>query len=411
MFRGFISRQSQVVSSLPMAIFRITYAAVLLADLIDMWRWRRVYFEDWAVWLVPIWAVAVVMLGVGLWSRWAALLNFGLGVIVLYAIRPFTYHADVVVLTVNFLLLFVPLSGRLSVEAWRGTARDGVVRFAPNLILFIGVGLFYFDSVLWKLGSETWRSGLGVWRPAAMPQLTSLNLGPILDNHPLVLVLGYGVLAFEGLFLILMWIRPLRPWLLAAGCALHLGIGIVFRIPLFGLFFVALMMLLLPDRELGRQAEVRPLLVLAGGLTVIQAVSVLQVPWLGVPLSALDRAKSFTTATAPLIGIQPHPLFLDQHLYDLPFQRVEEDGRLLPFSQPDGTPGPWLMGRRYGLWLWAGPISTGVADRLIDRFLGPGHQWVYSTAHVETPPALGGGLPSVDLPADVERAVRGRLRE
>jgi hypothetical protein len=377
-----VRHQLQVVGSLPIALFRIVYCSILAFEVAGMWAWRRVYVEAaWIEVLIPLWAASIVLLGLGLLSRWAALANFGLAVVVLAALRPFTSHADVVILTTNLLLLVVPSSGRLSLDARRGAAVDGVVRMGPDLMLFVGVGLFYADSVLWKLGSHTWTTGLGFWRPAALPQLTRVDLGALLDNRALVLVLGYGILVFEGTFLILMWFRRLRLPLLALGMALHLGIALVFPLTVFGLLMSALMLLLLPTPELGRVGDVRPLAAVGLALVAAQVVATAQVPWLGVPLPLRDAARSVTAATAQVVGVREHALFLDQHLDDLVAQKVEGPDGLMPFNREDGTPDDWLRDRRFAVWTWGGPLGPAVATHLIERFV-PGTEWRYYQARL-----------------------------
>jgi hypothetical protein len=243
------------------------------------------------------------------------------------------------------------------------------------------VGLFYVDSVLWKLGSHTWTSGLGFWRPAVLPQLTRVDLGPLLDNRTVVLVLGYGILVFEGTFLVLMWFRRLRLPLMALGMALHLGIALVFPLTVFGLLMTALMLLLLPTPELGLVGDVRPVAAVGMVLVAAQIVATAQVPWLGVPVPLRDAAGSVTAATAPVVGVREHALFLDQHLDDLVAQKVEGSDGLLPFNREDGTPDAWLRDRRFAVWTWAGPSGPDVASYLIERFV-PNAKWRYYQAHL-----------------------------
>lgn len=406
--RRFLDHQAEVVGAWPMSLFRVAYSLVVLAEIWSMWRWRETYFDSWVEWLLPLWVVAVIALLAGAWTRLAAVANFGLGSVVLAAAYPFTYHADVVMLTVNFLLLFIPTAGPLSVDRLGGRANEGVVRFAPNVLLFVAVGLFYFDSVLWKIGSETWRNGLGFWKPASLPQLARVDLGTILDVYPLVLVLGYGILVFEGVFLVLMWFERLRIPLLVVGAALHLGIAIVFPIPLFGLVMVAVLLLLLPSQGLGRQGEIRPLVAVAVFLSAAQVVASLQVSWVPLPDSIRDISAAATSITSRVIGVREHPLFLDQHLTNVPAQRVESNGKLLPFSRADGSPGMWLTGRRYGVWVWGAPRSPEGAGLLIDRFLGGRDvPWVYFQAEIAAPTHwVEGYRGSVD-PLEWEVVARG----
>ncbi len=261
-------RQFQTnVSGLILAVFRILYVSILLAEVGQLWYFKHLIYDP-IPYLVGspnlrmtllffFWVPALGCLLVGMFTRTAAVGNYVFSVIVLSSWSSFGYHADYIYLGVNFLLIFLPVSRRLALDPLLDRLKysrigneyhpDRCVRLlAINLLLFVGLGLVYFDSLFWKATSELWMQGLGLWLPASLPFLTWNDVSPILDLKPFVLFGGYLTLLYEGLFLFLFWFSPFRIPLFLVGFALHLGIAVVFPLPLFGLLMTCLLLLLLP---------------------------------------------------------------------------------------------------------------------------------------------------------------------
>jgi hypothetical protein len=391
--RRWVDRQlARRESGLPLAWFRIAYAAVLflevtqLAGLEPLWSGAlpRASASDASLGTALVaWRVAIVCLGLGLFTRSSALVSYVMTLATFSTFHRFEYHADYIFTTVNLLLVFLPVSSRLSLDrvlTTRGRERAGAAPGPPQtvgeihaaLLIVFGVGVVYLDSVFYKLVSPMWRGGLGVWLPASLPHVAWHDLGPILDREWLVKGLGWLTLGFELLFLALMWWRPLRPLLLAVGLGLHLGITLVFPIPWFGLAASTVYLLLVPARWyeragawLARAASRAPtlrtsaqrlrggldallgvsapgstahavdpprvvLVALATFLLVSQGLATLQAPLvreiagpaqLGAVLRRMQPlAVGWTEKVSrPLAGITRHGVFMDRH-----FQRYEE---------------------------------------------------------------------------------------
>jgi hypothetical protein len=368
------------------------------------------------------WRVAIACLALGLFTRPAALVNYAMTLATLATFDRFEYHVDYVFTTLNLLLLATPVSARLSLDRAMADLRRARAGLAPlpraavselhaSLLVVFGVGVVYFDSVFYKLVSPMWRGGLGMWLPASLPHVAWNDLGPLLDCEWLVKGLGWLTLAFEALFLALVGWRALRPWLLAVGLALHLGIALVFPIPWFGLAVAALYLLLVPaawyeaaGRWLARAAArsapwraaarrlrdgVETLLAAlpadaaasAGGppravlvgltafLLASQAVATLQAPLvrevaqrahLGAWLRAVrPAAEAFTDAVSrPLAGITRHGVFMDRHFrgyeHVIAVASVDAQGRetLLPLWDASGSPTRLQTGRLWVYWNW-----------------------------------------------------------
>lgn len=419
-------------SGLPLAWFRITYAIVLFLEVSQLARLEPL----WAGEALPgvtgsdvrlcyallAWRVALVCLALGLFTRSTALVSYVMTLATLSTFHRFEYHVDYILTAVNLLLLVTPVSARLSLDralASRRRARAGLAPLPPvevselsgALLLVFGVGVVYLDSVFYKLVSPMWTRGLGLWLPASLPHVAWHDLGPLLDREWLVRGLGWLTLAFEALFLLLVWWRPLRPWLLAVGLGLHLGITVVFPIPWFGLAVACLYLLLIPaeayeraGRWLGRAtARLTPLqrgaerlcgrfegllreisagtesgaceaprsvlVALVTCLLASQALATLQAPLVReiaqrVGFGALLRevrpfAAAWTSGVSrPLAGITGHGVFMDRHFQGynrvVTVAYVDAAGReiLLPFWDASGAPTRINTGRLWVFWNW-----------------------------------------------------------
>ncbi len=351
------------IDGIGLALFRVLWGCSLLGEMVqwfsmDALMYRVPPYDSLWSWRHLVWTGAIVvtlLFIVGLKTRTMATLLFVLSIFTFGQTRSWEYHNDYVIVELAFLLPFAPLSARLSVDAawarrrgqpWKAT----VPRGWAWAFLFLGAGLTYFDSVFYKWGSPMWRGGLGMWFPASMPWATWAPAGPlnaVLNQRWLVLTLSHLTLAFETAFLFVFWTRRARLPLLCIGMGLHLGIMVAFPIPWFGLGVAALYALLIPHGWLrpifgppdpARRARWSHLPGLRGGLpdvarllpAVLAAVFVLQSTQtmarstvgraaLGLVAeestlrSAKRSAKSVAKAFRSVIGVHPHPVFLDMH--------------------------------------------------------------------------------------------------
>jgi len=261
---GIVSRRAdRFESPVPLALFRITYGAILFLEVAQMYYYEHL-ITDPVPWLggrethliYPLWLAVIACLTLGLFTRAMTVANYVIGFVTISGFHDFEYHVDYIITGLNLLLLVTPVSQRLSLDSLRAThaaARAGISLEPPQvsalyrtLFVFVGLGLVYFDSTFWKLASPMWTAGLGVWLPASLPHITWLDMSPFLDREWLAKGLGYLTLIFEMSFIVLMWFRALAVPLTIVGVGLHLGIAAAFPIPWFGLTCAALYLLVLP---------------------------------------------------------------------------------------------------------------------------------------------------------------------
>lgn len=257
----------QTTSPLGLAVFRLMYTTVLFCEVAELFYFRHLVFDpipyvlESEISYTPVliaWLVTLVFLLFGLFTTTACVVNYVLTLLTFSAFHTYEYHIDYIYTGVNLLLIFAPVSERLSFDALRRKLAEPAAALRENFprecvsilfydaLILVGIALIYFDSVFYKMKSPMWTSGLGVWLPASLPHVGWLNIQPLLDQEWLMLFLGYTTLIFETVFLFVMWWRRSRFGLFCVGLPLHLAIALVFPIRWFGLAVASIYFLLLP---------------------------------------------------------------------------------------------------------------------------------------------------------------------
>ena len=188
--------------------------------------------------LMTVLFLAACCLTVGQWTRLAAVLVF-VGLISLQRRNPFVFNSgDSLLRIVAFCMMFAPAGAALSLDRWR-RARDTFwecPRRAPWALrlMQIQLSVVYLATVWAKLRGELWNDGTAVSYALRLDDLARFELpAAIARSEILANLLTYGVLATEAAIAVLVWNRRLRPWVLAAGAALHLGIDLTLRVGFF----------------------------------------------------------------------------------------------------------------------------------------------------------------------------------
>ncbi|MBZ0167396.1 MAG: hypothetical protein K8I00_11375, partial [Candidatus Omnitrophica bacterium] len=208
------------VDATGLGIFRIVYGGLLLGQALLLGFYRHLIFGDEV--LVPkllsyAWILICLFLIAGFQTRLIAIFNYLLSVYIVLALKTYTYDFDKIMIAMNFLLIFIPVSRVLSVDAVMCQRREPgqassrlTSRLSYIVPVFVCLGLPYFDSVYHKFQSYNWMSGLGIWMPLSLTQMTWLpwlNYSLFLDNEFLAKQMTYLVLIFEFLFIFTFYFR------------------------------------------------------------------------------------------------------------------------------------------------------------------------------------------------------------
>ncbi|MBV1860473.1 MAG: HTTM domain-containing protein [Nannocystaceae bacterium] len=133
----------------------------------------------------------------------------------------------------TFYFLFMNISGRFS--RGRGWLRQVSVA-ASNAALWmcrIQVAIVYLSAGILKLNGALWQKGMALYYVLQGDSYTHpLAREAVVEMPELAMLATYGAVIFQILFVVLVWNKRARPYLVAAGIGLHL-IGIAFGMGLF----------------------------------------------------------------------------------------------------------------------------------------------------------------------------------
>lgn len=285
LYQNFSRLYDKQIDAKGLALFRIAFSLVLLADVIQLYYFRHLifdktpYFVQSEIEMWPIllfWMGALIFIIFGLFTKTATIINYILTVGVIGTISTFEYHMFYPYLIVSFLFMFLPLSKTFSLDRLILKLKYSNTRIKYNppqtvsvlayyIPLLMGIGFVYFDSVFFKYSSELWLEGLGVWLPASVPQSVFANLSFLLNLKYLNIFLSWLTLFFETAFIFIFWRKSWRIPVFIIGVGLHLGILIFFPIPFFALGVIAIYILMIPvgfwkrifDRNSGTRKTIR----------------------------------------------------------------------------------------------------------------------------------------------------------
>lgn len=249
-----------------LAIFRILIATVLFCELFTLSDFSEIIYskvpfvqtgEFNAGIVYQLWMLVVVMIALGFFTMPMAIVNYVFSAVIFGSAEDFEYHMFYGYILLSVLLIFMPLSRHYSIDSLirrvkysneNNLYEPGQKVLALNYLfpVFALIGLFYFDSVLFKLDSRMWLNGLGMWKPANIPMVTWSDTSWLMNNEGLVIFLGYTVIVFEVLFVFTFWLKKFRLPMMLIGIGFHLGILLEFPIPWFALAFCVVYLLMMP---------------------------------------------------------------------------------------------------------------------------------------------------------------------
>ncbi|GAC1451054.1 MAG: hypothetical protein NVSMB9_35900 [Isosphaeraceae bacterium] len=225
----------------------------------EPWAWSLwTWVPD--AWLVTAWAgclVVLILFAVGYRSSLTAALAWVITVSVNRRVPVILYGFDQIVSTVLFYLAASGASGQaVSLDRflarWRAVpigGRGGAVSsgvptptVSANLALRmiqLHLCLIYGLAGLSKLSSPEWWNGSALEMILITPEFRRFDLAWALRYTYLLNLATHAGLLVEILFPVLVWVRPLRPLVLAAVVLLHIGIDLALGLTEFAIVMVA----------------------------------------------------------------------------------------------------------------------------------------------------------------------------
>jgi len=244
------------------ALVRITYAVVVLAVVIELWPVRAALFSEDGMsfhrpdllWYLPLKYVrsqaavtalmvgvgtAAVMMGLGLFTRFAALALYLWNFAYCAIGYPAESGYDGVVRIVGFVLLLAPparvwaLDGRIF-----GKGHESPPRYALRC-LQVQLGIIYVCTVWLKAPDSYWRSG-ELMAYFMMSMYSRLPVAEWAFWGRTSVLMTWGSLLTEAMIPFALFSTRFRRWGFLMGLALHGGIAISSTIGMFSLAMVPL---------------------------------------------------------------------------------------------------------------------------------------------------------------------------
>jgi predicted DCC family thiol-disulfide oxidoreductase YuxK len=228
-------------------------------EVVETFRQLMKQDATWSFWfyvpdslLRPVWVVCLTVtlaFTLGLWSRSTAVLSWIIAVSIARR-APITLHGFDDVLSTWLLYLAITGASGQSVSLdrffarWRQNRADLALRrkdgrwtppsglprptISANIALRLiqcHLALIYAMAGLAKCRDAGWWDGTAVWGSLASSEFRLYDL-TWLAGYPLVLnVMTHSALFLEVTYAVLIWVKPVRPLVLAGICSMHLAIA------------------------------------------------------------------------------------------------------------------------------------------------------------------------------------------
>jgi hypothetical protein len=181
--------------------------------------------------------VAAIAMTVGWHSRLAALVVFVL-ILSFQHRNPAVFNSGDVVVRIEALILALsPCGAALSLDQRRRTSTFWSAQLhAPWTVrlLQIQLSVIYLGSVRSKMSGDTWPRGTAVSYALRLEDMLILHTPHwVTANALLMNVATWGTLTLELALGILVWNGRIRPWALAAGVLMHIGIMLTMNVGFF----------------------------------------------------------------------------------------------------------------------------------------------------------------------------------
>lgn len=203
--------------------------------------------------------VVLVLFTVGLWTRVTAVLAWLVLIGTAQRMMFEVFGFDSVMTILMGYLAACGASGQaLSVDRWRAVRARRAPRVprptvSANLglrLIQLHLCLIYGIAGLSKLKGVSWWDGTAVAKVIMTPEFRIFDLSWLLGYPMLVNFLTHTGLFLELLYPVLIWVRPLRPLVIASAILLHLGIDLSLGLFEFGLVMTAANFAFIPGDRL-----------------------------------------------------------------------------------------------------------------------------------------------------------------
>lgn len=219
------------------------------------WRWSLLDAGLQPAVLVAVALAGLTALLVGWRARLATLVVWACTVSLFHRSRWVLNGGDDVFIQSLFYLFFAQAAAVWSLDAWRRPATESVVRVPawPLRMVQLQLVVIYFVTGLSKTGGEPydWWGGAAIYWSLQDVSLVRVPYAMLPIPYWITAIGTWSTLAFEIGFPLWVLLRRVRPWVLAFGVSLHLGIWALMEISWFSPAMLALYVVFWRPRESG----------------------------------------------------------------------------------------------------------------------------------------------------------------
>lgn len=273
-------------SPTPVALYRILYGLMVIADLIllrgDWLAWYGVNSvvrmdtmrqaaggirlnlflimpqnDAWIHAFYWVFVLFAVFLALGFMSRLSSMAVF-LCLVSIHQRNFFILNSgDTLLRVTGFFLMFAPTGAAISVDRlvriWRGKEELAVRPRSPwaQRMIQIQTAAAYVATVWWKLLGTDWIHGTALYYTTRLVEFRRFPF-PALESGLLLKLATWCTLAIESALGLLVWFRRFRYWVLLLGVCLHLSIEYAMNIPLFQWIAIATYVTFIEPADLSR---------------------------------------------------------------------------------------------------------------------------------------------------------------
>jgi hypothetical protein len=182
--------------------------------------------------------VAAFLTALGLWTRISAFV-LAICIVSLHHRDTAILHGGDSAMRIAVIYLAVSPCGRACsldrLFRLRRGEEDGPVEvslWGQRLVQY-NLALIYVTTVWSKWFGPKWMSGIATWYPARLPEFYRFPVPGLFNDLPFVYLTTYGTLLTEFAMGTVVFVRPLRKYVLFAGVMLHGFIEYSMNIPMF----------------------------------------------------------------------------------------------------------------------------------------------------------------------------------
>jgi CubicO group peptidase (beta-lactamase class C family) len=207
--------------------------------------------------LVAAYAGGLLALALGLYTRLAALLAWGLHLCLMTSGSASFYGVDQLANTFLFYLFVFP-SGRAWTFVTRPTAagREGTVPVGCLRVMQTHLCVIYLAAGFDKAMGNQWWNGEAIWQTVSQPIFSTFDLHLMARHSWLPMLAGWGTLVVEIGYAALVWPRRTRRLWCIVTIAFHLSTGVFMGLVFFSSVMVLLTscLFLIPEEVVERRA-------------------------------------------------------------------------------------------------------------------------------------------------------------